>query len=177
MFMEFNDEIEKQLELYEMISKPLFPIAICHDERNITRLLDKGFFEVLPSNTTKEQIVNKLFKAYRFSKDVIEKLGIKNQEDPKLQEATNELYKTEHNKGRIREDIPEFAGESVVTARNEIRDQMLENNQAGKMYDFSERPVICRCGERCVVKVMDNQWFLRYSDESWKDMIEGNEND
>ena len=101
------------------------------------------------------------------AKDVIEKLGIKNQEDPKLQEATNELYKTEHNKGRIREDIPEFAGESVVTARNEIRDQMLENNQAGKMYDFSERPVICRCGERCVVKVMDNQWFLRYSDEEW----------
>ena len=75
MFMEFNDEIEKQLELYEMISKPLFPIAICHDERNITRLLDKGFFEVLSSNTTKEQIVNKLFKAYRFSKDVIERFN------------------------------------------------------------------------------------------------------
>lgn len=111
------------------------------------------------------------------AKDVIEKLGIKNQEDPKLQEATNELYKTEHNKGRIREDIPEFAGESVVTARNEIRDKMLENNQAGKMYDFSERPVICRCGERCVVKVMDNQWFLRYSDEEWtntaREVLEG----
>ena len=75
MFMEFNDQIDQQLELYEMISKPLFPIAICHDESQITRLLDKGFFEVLPSNTTKEQIINKLFKAYRFSKDVLERFN------------------------------------------------------------------------------------------------------
>lgn len=75
MFMEFNDQIDQQLELYEMISKPLFPIAICHDERQITRLLDKGFFEVLPGNTTKEQIINKLFKVYRFSKDILERFN------------------------------------------------------------------------------------------------------
>lgn len=111
------------------------------------------------------------------AKDVIEKLGIKSQEDPKLQEATNELYKVEHSKGLIRDEIKDFAGESVVKAREDIRQQMLDNEQAGKMYDFSERPVICRCGERCVVKVMDNQWFLKYSDEDWtntaREVLEG----
>lgn len=30
------------------------------------------------------------------------------------------------------------------------------------MYDFAERPIICRCGENCVVKIMDNQWFMNY---------------
>ena len=35
------------------------------------------------------------------------------------------------------------------------------------MYEFSEKPVICRCGTECVVKILDNQWFLKYSDEEW----------
>ena len=35
------------------------------------------------------------------------------------------------------------------------------------MYDFAERPVICRCGNNCVVKIMDNQWFMKYGNEEW----------
>ncbi|MCE7699241.1 MAG: class I tRNA ligase family protein, partial [Methanobacterium paludis] len=35
------------------------------------------------------------------------------------------------------------------------------------MHEFSERPVICRCGTKCVVKILDDQWFLKYSDEDW----------
>ena len=27
--------------------------------------------------------------------------------------------------------------------------------------------MICRCGTECVVKILDNQWFLKYSDEEW----------
>ena len=41
---------------------------------------------------------------------------------------------------------------------------MIEAKQADIMYDFAERPVVCRCGNKCVVKIMDNQWFVRYSD-------------
>ncbi len=29
---------------------------------------------------------------------------------------------------------------------------MIAKNMATIMYDFAERPVICRCGEDCVVK-------------------------
>ncbi len=75
MFMEFNDQIDQQLELYEMISKPLFPIAICHDQNQTQRLLDKGFFEVLPGNASKEQVISKIFKIYKFSKDIIERFN------------------------------------------------------------------------------------------------------
>ena len=75
MFMEFNDQIEHQLELYEMISKPLFPIAICQNQNQISRLLDKGFFEILPINATREQIVSKIFKIYRFSKSILERFN------------------------------------------------------------------------------------------------------
>lgn len=101
--------------------------------------------------------------------EIIEKLGIKNQEDPKLQEATNELYKLEFSKGKINEDIPIFGGVSVRESREIFKKQMIEDNTATIMYDFAERPVICRCGERCVIKIMDDQWFMKYSNPKWKE--------
>ncbi|MGL6298531.1 MAG: leucine--tRNA ligase, partial [Methanobacteriaceae archaeon] len=103
------------------------------------------------------------------AKDLIEKLNIKNQEDPNLAEATNELYKNEHLKGKISQHVRGYAGIQVSIARDEIKDSMIANNQGAIMYDFSERPVICRCGNRCVVKIMNDQWFLRYSDSDWKE--------
>lgn len=103
------------------------------------------------------------------ARDVIERLQVKNQEDPKLEEATNELYKVEHSKGIISEHIPIYAGEKVAIAREMIKQDMTRKNQASIMYDFAEHPVICRCGTKCVVKIMDNQWFLKYSDEDWKE--------
>lgn len=41
------------------------------------------------------------------------------------------------------------------------------------MYEFAERPVICRCGGRCVVRLMEDQWFMKYSDEEWKELATG----
>lgn len=102
------------------------------------------------------------------AKEVVERLEIKNQNDPKVQDATDELYKAEHSKGYISKDIAKYAGKKVVYIRDKIKEDMINENQADIIYDFAERPVICRCGERCVVKIMDNQWFMRYSDEDWK---------
>lgn len=101
------------------------------------------------------------------AKEVVERLNIENQEDPKVQDATDELYKAEHSKGYISEHIKKYAGKRVAFIRDEIKEDMVNAGQADIMYDFAERPVICRCGERCVVKIMDNQWFMRYSDEEW----------
>ena len=89
--------------------------------------------------------------------DIIEKLQIKNQNDEKLQDATNELYKIEHSKGRIIKSIPNYGGKKVSIAREELKEELIAKNIATIMYDFAERPIICRCGENCVVKIMDNQ--------------------
>jgi len=103
------------------------------------------------------------------AQETIERLGVKNQEDPKLQEATNELYKLEHSKGIMSEHITSYAGEKVSLVRDEISSQLKEEGKASSMYDFAERPVICRCGNRCVVRIMEDQWFMTYSDEAWKE--------
>lgn len=98
------------------------------------------------------------------AKDIIEGMGITSQGDEKLHDATNELYKVEFSKGRM---LPEFGGKKVSVAREEFKSEMLDNNTATIMFDFAERPVICRCGGQCVVKIMDDQWFMSYSDEEW----------
>ncbi len=101
------------------------------------------------------------------AKEVVERMGIENQNDPKVQDATDELYKAEHSKGYISDHIEKYAGKRVAYIRDEIKADMIEDEKADIMYDFAQRPVICRCGNKCVVKVMDDQWFMRYGDEEW----------
>ena len=99
--------------------------------------------------------------------DIIERLGITDQNDEKLHEATNELYKIQHSKGIILDSIPGFGGKKVRFAREELKDELISKNMATVMYDFAERPVVCRCGNNCVVKIMDDQWFMKYSNPEW----------
>ena len=101
------------------------------------------------------------------AKDIIERLGITDQNDEKLHEATNELYKQQHSKGKIIESIPDFGGMKVRFAREELKEKLIADNMATIMYDFAERPVVCRCGNNCVVKIMDDQWFMKYGNEEW----------
>jgi len=99
--------------------------------------------------------------------DIIERLGITDQNDEKLHEATNELYKQQHSKGKIIDSIPGFGGMKVRFAREELKEKLISENMATIMYDFAERPVVCRCGNNCVVKIMDDQWFMKYGNEEW----------
>ena len=99
--------------------------------------------------------------------DIIERLGITDQNDEKLHEATNELYKQQHSKGTIIESIPDFGGMKVRFAREELKEKLIGENMATIMYDFAERPIVCRCGNNCVVKIMDDQWFMKYGNEEW----------
>ena len=55
----------------------------------------------------------------------------------------------------------------VRFAREELKEKLINDNMATIMYDFAERPVVCRCGNNCVVKIMDDQWFMKYGNEEW----------
>ncbi|MGC9517308.1 MAG: leucine--tRNA ligase [Methanomicrobiales archaeon] len=103
------------------------------------------------------------------AQDMIKKFGVKNQEDSKLKEATNELYKLEHAKGVMSKHIHNYKDLPVSEAREKIIEQLLETGKGDKMHDFAERPVVCRCGSKCVVRIMEDQWFMKYSDEDWKE--------
>jgi len=102
------------------------------------------------------------------AEEMINSFAVKDQNDPKLNDATNELYKLEHAKGIMAGSIPEYGGLYVSEARDEIIKKLLDTGKGDVMHEFAEKPVICRCGTICVVRILEDQWFLKYSDEEWK---------
>ena len=100
--------------------------------------------------------------------DVVRRMGITAQTDRRLEDATLEVYRAEFAKGVMREWVPEYGGMPVSRAKEEVRDAMIRSGEASTMYEFSSRPVTCRCGTKVVVKVVDDQWFLNYADPEWK---------
>ncbi|MEM0350374.1 MAG: leucine--tRNA ligase [Archaeoglobaceae archaeon] len=102
------------------------------------------------------------------AKEIVEELGIRGQNDPELEKATKILYKKEFHTGVMLENTGEFAGMKVSEAKEKIEKKLLDLKLADVFYEFSEKPVICRCGTKCVVKVVKDQWFIKYSDEEWK---------
>src|SRR5690349_4014816 len=36
------------------------------------------------------------------------------------------------------------------------------------LLELRNAPVICRCGTKCLVHILENQWFINYGDPEWK---------
>jgi len=104
------------------------------------------------------------------AKQICEKLGVSNQSDSKLEEATKELYLKEFTDGKLNEKCDKFNNEKVQFGRDKVRAWLAENNHLEKFPVLENAPVHCRCGAECVVKVLNNQWFLNYGDEEWKEL-------
>lgn len=99
--------------------------------------------------------------------EIVEKMGITNQLDKRVDEATNEIYKKEFHQGVLKENATGYAGKRVSEVKQLIVEQLKNNGVSGSMYDLPER-VVCRCLTECTVKVLQDQWFLKYSDPKWK---------
>lgn len=94
--------------------------------------------------------------------EVTERMGILAPGDPKLEEAKKLVYKDGFHTGRMNETSGEYAGLSVMDAKERMKQAMLATGEAAAMYDLSET-VICRCGEPVVIKKVNDQWFIDYA--------------
>ena len=103
------------------------------------------------------------------AQQICEKLGVSNQSDEKLEEATKELYLKEFTDGKLNERCGDFNNEKVQFGRDKVRVWLSENKHLEKFPVLENAPVHCRCGTECVVKILNNQWFLNYGDEEWKE--------
>ncbi len=108
--------------------------------------------------------------------EIVEKMGIRNQEDERLEEATQEIYKVGFHTGRMNNNCGEYAGLPVAVAKDQVRDMMIAIGVADLMYDLSE-PVICRCGGKVIVKQIPDQWFINYADQELTDRTVGHVED
>lgn len=94
--------------------------------------------------------------------EVTEKMGITSLSDPRLEDATKEVYKTGFHKGVMNDSCGDFAGQPVESAKEAMREEMLSSGQADLFYDLSEE-VLCRCGEKVLIKKIPDQWFIDYA--------------
>lgn len=102
------------------------------------------------------------------AKEAVEKLGVVNQSDPKLEEATKEVYGKEFYGGKLKANTEQFAGIKVAYAKDTIKEWLIQNKHADILLELTNTPVRCRCGTECVIKILNNQWFLNYGDKDWK---------
>jgi len=102
------------------------------------------------------------------AKDIVEKMGISDQDDPKLEDATKEIYSKEFYEGILADNTKQFAGKKISEAKDEIKEWITKIGTADILLELTNSPVKCRCGAECVVKLLTNQWFLDYSNKDWK---------
>jgi leucyl-tRNA synthetase len=98
------------------------------------------------------------------AKEIVEKLGIKNLNDTSLLEtATKEIYKAGFHSGILKENCGKYAGQRVSVAKESVKLDLIQDGSADVFHDLSEE-VICRCGAPVIIKRIDDQWFIKYSD-------------
>jgi leucyl-tRNA synthetase len=101
---------------------------------------------------------------------ILKKFNEKNQANPDLEAATNELYSHEFYKGKMSSNTGKYAGLSVPDAREKIKKEIISASYGDIMLELVNKPVKCRCGTDCVVKLLNDQWFINYGNENWKSL-------
>ena len=137
-------------------------------------------YDQLPDYVNKETItkikgrsINETDKNYRSNKVIpsgmfLEKYGISNQSDPNLDKATSELYSIEFYSGKMNEGTFEYSGMPVSKAKDLVKDRLMALQESVPFFEMTNKPVYCRCGTLCYVKLLNNQWFLNYGNPEWK---------
>jgi len=106
--------------------------------------------------------------------DVVKKMNIQDQTDPKLEDATKEVYRHEFHNGRMKRNTGKYFGLSVAEAKDKVKQDLITEGKATTMYELLNRPVRCRCGTECIVKIFEDQWFIHYGKPDWKALAHKN---
>lgn len=111
------------------------------------------------------------------AQDVVDRMGIKNQMDPKAEDATKELYQKEFHTASMRPETGRYAGMPVSRAKDEVKKDLMAAKSAFSFYEVINGPIKCRCGSVVVVNLLGDQWFINYGDEKWKETVRAHLND
>ena len=106
--------------------------------------------------------------------DVVKKMNIQDQNDPKLEDATKEVYRHEFHNGKMRRNTGKYYGSTVAEAKDKVKQDLIHEGKATTMYELLNRPVLCRCKTECIVKIFEDQWFINYGKPEWKKLAHKN---
>ena len=101
------------------------------------------------------------------AKEICERFGISDQTDSRLEEATKEIYRAEFYYGRLNERCGKFAGIAIKDIKDSVKNWLVERGVGDRFYETS-RKAVTRSGNKVIVGVLEEQWFIDYGDEEWK---------
>ncbi|MFN3910161.1 MAG: leucine--tRNA ligase [Candidatus Anstonellaceae archaeon] len=97
---------------------------------------------------------------------LVEEYGIVDENDPKLEEITKEIYSKEAHEGIM--VFRGFENLSASEGKEKIKQILLEQNNGILIYTLANAPIYSRAGNPCTVKIVKDQWFINYSKKDWK---------
>lgn len=104
--------------------------------------------------------------------EIVDRMRIRDQNDPLAEEATKEIYKAEFHSGFLKDGCGPYSKQKVANVKQSLVAEFRRKGIADVMYELPQR-VVCRCTTECVAKILADQWFLKYSDPEWKERTHG----
>ncbi len=102
--------------------------------------------------------------------EVVDQLNVKDQNDRQAEKATEIVYSKEFHTGTMKENCGQLSGIPVKDAKTVAVERLVSEGLGDVIYDLPQS-VRCRCGTKCVVKILRDQWFLNYGNLEWKNML------
>jgi len=99
--------------------------------------------------------------------EIVDRMHIRDQNDSLAEEATKEIYKAEFHNGILKDNCGPYANVKIANVKQSLVADFRKKGIADVMYELPQK-VVCRCTTECVAKVLEDQWFLKYSDPNWK---------
>lgn len=99
-----------------------------------------------------------------------EKFEVQSQNDTeKLDKATAENYKNEYYNGILNQKCGIYNQKPVQEAVKLVIENLIQNEQVTKIFIPINRDLKCRCGEKIIVTILQDQWFLNFNVADWKE--------
>lgn len=103
------------------------------------------------------------------AQEIVEQMKISGQQDrEKLKDATKKLYRDEFYKG-ILKNSGKFSSIPVRDIKNSVKDWLKKERKAMDFF-LVQSELFCRCGEKIIISVIRDQWFIDYGNSEWKSL-------
>lgn len=104
-------------------------------------------------------------------KSIGKEFGVKSSKDIQLLEkAKGELNRRVFRKGVMMDNCGKCTGMTVPKAQEFLKKNLVKSKDAVMFYELTGE-VMSRSLTNCIVKVVSNQWFIKYGDKKWKKQV------
>src|SRR2546429_9061124 len=94
--------------------------------------------------------------------DIVKKFDIKGQDDPRLEDATKQVYSKEFHNGVMNDNARPYSGMSVENAREAVVRELNSSRKKFIMYELFKKPPVWRGGGKLGGHGGDKQKVINY---------------